>query len=95
VEKYGDEDLVLVLLGDHQPARVVTGPGAGHDVPITIIARDAAVIDHISGWGWQDGLRPDPEAPVWPMDAFRDRFLEAYSPKLPPVLARPASQPQR
>ena len=32
-------------------------------------------MDQIAGWGWQDGLRPSPQAPVWPMSAFRDRFL--------------------
>ena len=36
LETYGDDDLVVVLLGDHQPAPVVTGDGrepgrAGHD----------------------------------------------------------------
>jgi phosphatidylglycerophosphate synthase len=87
VQKYGDEDLVLVVLGDHQPATVVTGAGASHDVPITVIAHDPAVLDQISGWGWQDGLRPDPQAPVWPMDAFRDRFLDAFSPEVPQVSA--------
>jgi hypothetical protein len=80
VERYGDDNLVLILLGDHQPAPVVSGHSASRDVPITVIARDPAVIDRISGWGWQDGMRPDPDGPVWPMDAFRDRFLAAYSP---------------
>ncbi|MDT7694495.1 MAG: hypothetical protein QOI75_3862, partial [Pseudonocardiales bacterium] len=37
-----------------------------------------AVLDRISGWGWQDGLKPGPNAPVWRMDAFRDRFLTAF-----------------
>ncbi|HET7326207.1 MAG TPA: CDP-alcohol phosphatidyltransferase family protein [Nocardioidaceae bacterium] len=83
VEKYGDDDLVLIVLGDHQPATVVTGHGASHDVPITVVAHDPAVIDRISGWGWQRGIRPDSHAPVWPMDAFRDRFVVAYSPELP------------
>ena len=78
VEKYGDDDLVLVFLGDHQPAPIVTGTNASRDVPITIVARDKAVLDRISGWGWQDGLQPGPKAPVWPMDDFRDRFLTAY-----------------
>ncbi|WP_203981908.1 sulfatase-like hydrolase/transferase [Sphaerisporangium rufum] len=78
VERYGDDDLVLVFLGDHQPAPLVTGPGASRDVPITIVAKDRAVLDRISGWGWQDGLRPGPGAPVWPMDTFRDRFLTAF-----------------
>ena len=78
VETYGDDDLVLVFLGDHQPAPIVTGEDASRDVPITIVARDPAVLDRISGWGWQGGLNPGPDAPVWPMDAFRDRFLTAY-----------------
>jgi hypothetical protein len=80
LENYGDENLVLVFLGDHQPAPVVTGEDASRDVPITIVARDPAVLDRISDWGWQDGLRPGPGAPVWRMDTFRDRFLTAYGP---------------
>ncbi len=79
VRRYGDEDLVLVVLGDHQPATTITGQGASHDVPISLVARDPAVLDRIAGWGWQDGMRPGPRAPVWPMDAFRDRFLTAFS----------------
>lgn len=80
VETYGDDNLVLVFLGDHQPAPFVAGEGAGKDVPITIVARDPAVLDRIAGWGWQDGLRPGPQAPVWPMESFRDRFLTAFGP---------------
>ncbi|MFF3247330.1 hypothetical protein ACFYWY_27225 [Streptomyces sp. NPDC002870] len=78
MEKYGDENTVLVFLGDHQPAPIVTGDDAGRDVPIAIVAHDPAVMDRISGWGWQDGLKPGPKAPVWRMDTFRDRFLTAY-----------------
>ncbi|MET8089755.1 sulfatase-like hydrolase/transferase [Micromonospora sp. NPDC005220] len=80
VRTYGDDDLVFIVLGDHQPAAVVTGENASHDVPISIITRDRAVLDRISGWGWQDGLKPGPQAPVWRMDAFRDRFLTAFGP---------------
>lgn len=80
MEAYGDDDLVVVLLGDHQPATIVSGENAGHDVPIAIIARDSAVVDRIAGWGWGEGLRPPPGAPVWGMDLFRDRFLAAYGP---------------
>jgi hypothetical protein len=80
VETYGDDNLVLVFLGDHQPAPIVVGQGASRDVPITIVARDRAVLDRISGWGWQNGLKPGPQAPVWRMDAFRDRFLTAFGP---------------
>lgn len=77
VQHYGDDKLVVVLLGDHQPP-LVTGEGATHDVPISVIAHDPKVMDQISGWGWQDGMLPSPQAPVWPMEAFRDRFLGAF-----------------
>ncbi len=58
VEHYGRKNLVLVVLGDHQPATVVTGYGASHDVPISVIAHDPAVMRRIAGWGWVDGMRP-------------------------------------
>lgn len=78
VEAFGDDDLVLIFLGDHQPAPLVTGADASRDVPITIAAGDPAVLDRIAGWGWTAGLRPAPQAPTWPMNTFRDRFLTAF-----------------
>jgi hypothetical protein len=78
VRRYGDDKLVLIVLGDHQPATIITGQGASHDVPISVIAHDPEVLDRIAGWGWQDGMLPSPQAPVWPMNAFRDRFLTAF-----------------
>jgi hypothetical protein len=78
VQHYADDNTVLIFLGDHQPASVVSGADADHDVPITIVARDPAVLSRIAGWGWQPGLRPAPTSPVWPMDRFRDRFLTAF-----------------
>jgi phosphatidylglycerophosphate synthase len=78
VQRYGNDNTVLVVLGDHQPATLVTGQGATHDVPISVIAHDPKVMDQIAGWGWQDGMSPSPHAPVWPMAGFRDRFLAAF-----------------
>ena len=78
LQRTTDPNLVVVMLGDHQPATIVSGDGAGRDVPISVIAQDPAVLDAISGWNWDPGLHPEPDAPVWPMDAFRDRFLAAY-----------------
>jgi phosphatidylglycerophosphate synthase len=78
VQTYPDPNLVLIVVGDHQPHTYVSGTGAGHDVPISIIAHDPAVMDQISGWGWQAGMKPSPDAPVWRMDTFRDKFFAAY-----------------
>jgi len=79
VAHYGDKNLVLVVLGDHQPSRVVSG-SPGHVVPISVIAHDPAVTRQVAGWSWVPGMRPTPTAPVWLMSAFRDRFLRAFSP---------------
>jgi phosphatidylglycerophosphate synthase len=75
---YGDDRLVVVLLGDHQPATTVSGEGASHDVPISVIAHDRKVIKRIDGWGWEQGMNPSARAPVWPMAAFRDHFFTAF-----------------
>jgi len=79
VETYGDDDLVVVVLGDHQPAPLVSGDTENRDVPVHLIARDPAVFDAISAWEWQEGLRPNQQAPQWRMDALRDRFVDAFS----------------
>jgi hypothetical protein len=78
VEKYGDPNLVMVFLGDHQASPIVSGEGASHDVPVAIVAHDPAVLKAINGWGWDDGLRPSTRAPVWPMSDFRDKFFTAF-----------------
>ena len=75
---YGTDDTVLVFLGDHQPSPVVSGENATHDVPVTIVAKDPAVLDAVAGWGWEPGLNPSPDAPLWRMDQFRDRFLTTF-----------------
>jgi phosphatidylglycerophosphate synthase len=87
VQTYPDPNLVLIVVGDHQPHTYVSGTGAGHDVPISIIAHDPAVMSQISGWGWQPGMRPSPDAPVWRMDTFRNKFFAAYGTNVKPVTA--------
>ncbi|MEU1081863.1 CDP-alcohol phosphatidyltransferase [Streptomyces sp. NPDC005908] len=78
LERYGTDDTVLVFLGDHQPIARVTGHTKNRDVPVTVVAKDPEVLRKIDGWNWTPGLRPADDAPVWKMDAFRDRFLTAY-----------------
>jgi hypothetical protein len=74
-----DPNLVLIMLGDHQPSSTVSGNEPDHDVPISIVARDPSVFRQIASWQWQDGLLPGPSAPLEPMDAFRNQFLGAFS----------------
>jgi hypothetical protein len=79
VTELNDPNLVLVLLGDEQPGGPISGPGANHVVPISIVARDPSVFRQMSSWHWQNGLMPNPGAPLEPMDAFRNQFLNTFS----------------
>jgi phosphatidylglycerophosphate synthase len=78
IQHYGKKNLVVIELGDHQPRNPVTGEQAGHQVPISIISHDPKVLERIESWGWNPGLRPRPDAPVWPMSGFRNRFFRAF-----------------
>jgi phosphatidylglycerophosphate synthase len=73
-----DPNLVLVLLGDHQPSTSISGPGANHVAVMSIVARDPQVLADVRPWRWSPGLLPPKSATVWPMDAFRDRFLRTF-----------------
>lgn len=54
------DDGVLVLLGDHQPAPLITGDGASRAVPVHIIAKDHALLADFEAAGFIPGtLGPD------------------------------------
>jgi hypothetical protein len=83
-------DPVVVIVGDHQPHHYVSGDDPGRDVPVTLVARDPEVVRAVAGWRWEPGLRPGADAPVWRMDAFRDRFLDAFGTACSRVVNHPA-----
>lgn len=81
---YGNDNTVVLVLGDHQPAPIVTGDNTdlnrgARDVPIHLIARDPEVINAVAQWQWTPGMLPADHAPVWRMDELRNRFIEAFS----------------
>jgi hypothetical protein len=75
----GDHTLMIVL-GDHQPAPIVTGPGTPRDVPVHVFSRDADLVTRFREWGFVDGLNPPATGPVAPMATFRDAFTRSFSP---------------
>ncbi len=79
VAEFGDDDLVLLILGDHQPMPFVTDNTDNRDVMVHLVARDPAVLDAVAGWDWTPGMLPADGAPVWRMDAVRDRVIETFS----------------
>ena len=79
VTELNDPNLVLILLGDEQPHSTVSGNAPNNEVPISIITRAPSVLKQMSSWHWQNGLLPTPSAPLEPMDAFRNQFLNTFS----------------
>ncbi len=74
-----DGDTLLILVGDHQPAPLITGDGASRDVPIHVISGDPELLAPFLAWGFTPGMRPESGASVKRMDAFRDFFLDAFT----------------
>lgn len=54
-------DAVFVVMGDHQPAANITGPGASWDVPVHIISSKPQLLAHFKAHGFVDGLTPGPK----------------------------------
>jgi hypothetical protein len=79
VVDFGRDDQLFVIVGDHQPAGIVSGDDASFDVPIHLLAREPRLLDALAGSGWSRGMRPDANASVWPMEAIRERFLDAFT----------------
>jgi hypothetical protein len=78
VVTYGRDDMLLIVLGDHQPMGFMADSEA-RDVPIHIISRDPARLDALGG-DWTAGMTPDASSPIQPMDALRGRILRAFTP---------------
>jgi hypothetical protein len=51
-------DLIVILLGDHQPPAAVSGEGASWDVPVHVIASRPAVLERLRAHRFTEGLIP-------------------------------------
>jgi hypothetical protein len=51
-------DLLLVLLGDHQPPASVAGEGVRWDVPVHVIANRPDLLARLVDAGFEPGLEP-------------------------------------
>jgi hypothetical protein len=77
-ERHLDERTLLIVAGDHQAAPWVTG-ATDADVPVHVLARDAALLEPFLGWGFRSGPLPDPAGTPHRMDEFRVWFVRAFS----------------
>ncbi|MFB2549972.1 sulfatase [Ensifer soli] len=71
-------DAVFVILGDHQPAAIVTGPDASRAVPVHVVSADAALVGRFVDAGFAPGMTPGLETPVRPMQDLRDLVIRLF-----------------
>ncbi|WOI57294.1 sulfatase [Palleronia sp. LCG004] len=71
-------DAVFFVLGDHQPAPLLTGQDAPPDVPIHVIAEDPTLLDRLPAQIFSAGMFPDPGASVIPMEDMRALIVDAF-----------------
>jgi hypothetical protein len=70
-------DLVMILIGDHQPPALVSGAGASWEVPMHIIASRPELLERLQELGLQKGLVPEHPA-VARMDTLLQLLLNAF-----------------
>jgi hypothetical protein len=58
LEKQRGRELVMILIGDHQPAAAVSGEGASWEVPVHVIASRTEVLARLERHGFQPGVTP-------------------------------------
>lgn len=79
VIRFAPDNALIIVLGDHQPAPLVTGPTDNRDVPFHVLSKDATLIEQLSEWRLTEGLVPEDHGPVWPMNALTSRLIETFS----------------
>ncbi len=77
--RFVDDQTLLILVGDHQPAPLITGAGASRDVPMHVISGAPGLLEPFLRFGFTPGMRPRHGPAVARMDQFRDMFLGAFS----------------
>lgn len=78
-ERYIDDKTLLIVLGDHQPAPLITGEDASKSVPMHVISGEIKLLQPFLDWGFTNGAFPDPDQPTLKMNTFRDWFIRAFS----------------
>ncbi|MQA31535.1 MAG: sulfatase-like hydrolase/transferase [Luteitalea sp.] len=58
LRRHSARDLVMILIGDHQPAAAVSGEGDPWDVPVHVVSSRANLIDRLELRGFRRGLTP-------------------------------------
>lgn len=90
--RHADDNTLLIILGDHQPAPLVTGEDASRDVPVHIISGNPELLEPFTGRfaseepglpGFRAGTLPAMNSDGVSMDALRPFLHRHFSSPLP------------
>ncbi len=73
------QNTVFVILGDHQPASIITGEGASRAVPIHVVSADAKLIESFASNGFSAGMLPGAQTREWRMDEMRQELIDRFT----------------
>ncbi len=76
--RHAAQELVMIVIGDHQPVGTVGGPDQPWDVPVHVIASDPALLARFEAAGFITGLTP-PQQPLGPMHELTQLLANAFS----------------
>jgi hypothetical protein len=77
LKRHADRDLVMILIGDHQPPAAVSGEGATWNVPVHVVASHRSLLDRLVSRGFRQGLQAEPPA-LSRMHALLPILLDAF-----------------
>ncbi len=93
LQRHRDQDLILIIIGDHQPAAMISGEQASWDVPVHVIASQPALLGALQACGLVPGMVPAP-ATLGPLYRLAPVLLAAFEAQpatpAPCQLAQPA-----
>lgn len=72
------DEIVMILIGDHQPPAMVAGPAAPWSVPVHVVSSDVGLIDRLHAAGFRRGLAPVRPS-LGPMHALTAILLDAVA----------------
>ena len=74
---HASRDLVMILVGDHQPPAAVSGENASWNVPVHVIASRPELLDRLLEHGFQRGLAPTTK-PLMKINAMLPVLLDGF-----------------
>ncbi len=79
IERFVQDDTLIIMLGDHQPVGDVTGHSKSRGVPIHVVSRNPVFVDKFVARGYANGMRPQNSPPYPGMEGFMEQFLADFS----------------